>query len=114
MIIIYLTADLMFSSRACSFAKDSGADLRVAVSGAQCINAINQNKVDRVLIDLNVPKLDIEELMTQIKATGQNLEVIAYGPHVHIELLEAAKAAGCNAVLSKGQFNQQIESLVAG
>ncbi|PHR98730.1 MAG: hypothetical protein COA78_25800 [Blastopirellula sp.] len=114
MIIIYLTADLMFSSRVSSYAKEIGADLRVAISGPQCINAINQNKVDRVLVDLNVPKLDIEELMTQIKATGQDLDVIAYGPHVQIELLEAAKAAGCDVVLSKGQFNQQIEALVAG
>jgi hypothetical protein len=39
--------------------------------------------------------------------------VIAFGPHVHAEALEAAAAAGCDQVLSRGALMAQLVAILA-
>jgi hypothetical protein len=48
-------------------------------------------------------------------ASEQNspLAILAYGPHVHEDRLAAARAAGCDAVVSRGQLDREADSLLA-
>jgi CheY-like chemotaxis protein len=59
-----------------------------------------------VVIDLETPGVDIADLVVAIRPQG-DLRVVAFGPHVHAARLEAARAAGCDAVLSRGQVSSQ-------
>jgi hypothetical protein len=47
-----------------------------------------------------------------VKAASAATRVIAFGPHVHEDRLAAARAAGCDSVLSRGQFFSQAENVL--
>ena len=40
--------------------------------------------------------------------------IIAIAPHVHVSKIETARAAGCDAVLTNGQFHGQMTEVLAG
>jgi hypothetical protein len=41
------------------------------------------------------------------------MAIVAYAPHVHEDRLRAATEAGCNEVLSRGQFDRQMDDILA-
>jgi hypothetical protein len=52
--------------------------------------------------------------MEQLLALGDGRpQVVAFGPHVHETLLVAAEAAGCDLVLSRGQFFSRLDEIVS-
>lgn len=64
------------------------------------------------LIDLTLPKLDIVGLVRQLREVpNSSVTVIAVAPHVHEKKLTAAKDAGCDHVLSKGQSSRDLAGL---
>jgi DNA-binding NarL/FixJ family response regulator len=68
-----------------------------------------------VLIDLASSQVAPAEIVTQLKsAATPPVSVIAFGPHVHQTQLDAAKSAGCDLVLTRGQFDSQIAAILAG
>jgi hypothetical protein len=40
------------------------------------------------------------------------LRVVAFGPHVHEERLAAARNAGCDEVVSRGEFFARLDAIV--
>ncbi len=106
MIGVYLTSDLFFSSRVMSLARSHGWPLEMAPSA----DAVRRKAADRavrlLIIDLGKFAPQAPELIEELKPRFPEMEVIAYGPHVDAATLEAARSAGCDQVLSQGQFNQ--------
>src|SRR4051812_27902293 len=100
----YLTNDLFFSSRVSGVAQRIGLDLRVA-------NSLDKLPADcrLVVLDLTLPSLNIAATVQTIKETQPTTRIIAYGPHVQDALLQGAQAAGCDEVLSRGQFDREME-----
>ncbi|HEV2968407.1 MAG TPA: hypothetical protein VGY55_00370 [Pirellulales bacterium] len=67
-----------------------------------------------VLLDLNVPGLDPRQLVPDLRAAASPPRaIVAYGPHVHEDRLAAATAAGCDEVLTRGQFNARMDEVLA-
>lgn len=64
-----------------------------------------------VILDLAVVGGDIDHLVRMSKASGSR--VIAYGPHVQMELLERARVAGCDAVYPISRFKMDTEDILA-
>jgi hypothetical protein len=51
--------------------------------------------------------------MQQLRQSpSREAETIAFGPHVQESLLAAARTAGCNRILSRGQFHAQIGEIL--
>lgn len=69
---------------------------------------------DTVLVDLQLPGLDPGELVTAIRGKPGAIRVVAYAQHLRTDLLEAARTAGVDQVLTRGQFDRQIAELVSG
>ena len=66
-----------------------------------------------VLLDLNTPGLNPGELVSRLKMSANPPRaIVAFGPHVQEAKLAAAKAAGCDLVLSRGQFDAQFNSII--
>lgn len=115
MFIVYLTNDLMFSSRVSGAAQTSGAELRVVGSAAELLDALASHQDTRlVLLDLSFPGLNLADLLPKIRSAATAATVIAYGPHVHEQKLAEAANAGCDQVFSKGQFSSTIAELIRG
>lgn len=112
MSIAYLTNDLMFSSRVSGAAQSAGVDVRVIGSVAGLIELLSDGGIRLVVLDLTVSGLDPTSVLPEIRNIDSEVAVVAYGPHVHEQKLADAASAGCEQVLSKGQFNSSIVSLI--
>jgi DNA-binding NarL/FixJ family response regulator len=113
--VVLLSNDLMVVSRVSGAAASSGAVLRVAGSAAAAIAHLDERTANLVVIDLGLPAIELEPFISSVKTDGEHsARVIAFGPHVHAERLAAARSAGCDAVLSRGQFFAQVDALMGG
>ena len=115
MAILFLTTDLMFSSRVAGAAARLGMTLKTAATPTAIIELLAAaERESLVLLDLNSPGVDPRQL-TPALCASQNppRAIIAYGPHVHEDRLAAATAAGCEVVLTRGQFNARMEETLA-
>jgi DNA-binding NarL/FixJ family response regulator len=65
-----------------------------------------------VVLDLSLPGCQPASIVAQLKASYPNVKLVAYAPHVHVALLQSAADAGCHAVLTRGQFHQQLPQLL--
>jgi CheY-like chemotaxis protein len=132
--ILFVTSDLMFSSRASSVAHRLGVSVSVTGNAAppdarevstennltieNTVNIVNDdNAATRgprlVVLDLSTPGLNVAQVVPQWRSLPNAPEIIAYAPHVHASKLESAKKAACDAVYTKGQFDTRLESLFA-
>ncbi len=105
---LYLTTDLMFSSRVEGAAAAAGVKLADYGMVDKLLEAAQETPPRVVVVDLDAPKLDMASFVSQLKALDPAPAVVAYGSHVHVDKLEAAQNAGCDAVLTRGQFNSQM------
>jgi DNA-binding NarL/FixJ family response regulator len=110
---IFLTKDLLFSSRVTSVAAHLCIELSVVCDAGELVERDSTVPVKVILVDLSLPGLDAAHLVPQLrKLTPPPGAIIAFGPHVHREKLDAARDAGCDEVFSRGEFNSRMEKIL--
>jgi hypothetical protein len=111
---ILVSNDLMVISRVQGAATKAGATVRVASSLAGVDESLPGDGAEIVIVDLGSPLADLEAQVARMKSLSTiPPRVIAFGPHVHEDRLATARAAGCDVVMSRGQFFAQVEALLA-
>lgn len=112
---VLLSGDLMVVSRVEGAAAQVGAAVRAVSSAVLAIEACESGSADVLAIDLATPALDMAAIVSQLKASrGTSLRIVAFGPHVHEDKLAAARDAGCDVVVSRGQFFAQVGAILSG
>jgi DNA-binding response OmpR family regulator len=115
MTVILLTVDLTVISTVDGAAARMGATCRAASNDADAIARCARATADLLVIDLGTPSLDVKSLIEQVKATATSPpRIVAFGPHVHVEKLAAARDAGCDEVMSRGQFFAHLDAVLKG
>jgi CheY-like chemotaxis protein len=107
---ILLTADLMLISAAQGAADRHDAELTVAPNAAAVSDAMRRRPAQLVLIDLRTPGLDIHELVPTVRDLASDASIVACGPHVHEASLAKAAAAGCDEVITRGEFERRLDA----
>jgi CheY-like chemotaxis protein len=115
MAILLLSADLLFSSRVAGAAERLGSKLQTVGTPDALLEALAAaDPWSLVLLDLNTFGWSISEWVTRMREAPQPPRaIVAYGPHVHTQRLDEATAAGCDAVLTRGHFNAQMDAVLA-
>ncbi len=114
MLVLALVSDLMMQSQVVGAAHRAGAELLVANSESELVAKAQDGRAELVIVDLSHPGIDPAGLMEQLKPRlATSARTLAFGPHVHKPLLEAAAAAGFDAVMARGQFHANMERLLA-
>jgi DNA-binding NarL/FixJ family response regulator len=67
-----------------------------------------------VLVDLHDPKFDFVETIRLVKGTRWDARLVCFGHHTDAATLERARAAGAKEVISNGELDRSLVSLVAG
>jgi hypothetical protein len=117
--IALLSADLMQGSQIAGAAQRVSARLRSFSTVDSLCAALAEipspEEVARlVIVDLSLPGLDVPALMARFETLPAGKpRTLAFGPHVHADRLAAAREAGCDQVVSRGQFHAQMEELLA-
>ena len=118
MTAILLSSDLFFSSRVTGAGTAAGVPVATAGSGEQVVEKITQAAagdapVKLVVLDLTSPACDVAAIVPAVRGAAEGIDIVAFGPHVQTARLEAAQAAGCDAVLTRGQFDRELPALLA-
>lgn len=114
--VVFLTADLMMASNASSHAKQKGIAISQAASAKSALEFIDKNRPHLLLIDLQCPGLDIAALGESLSDLSDSMcpLTIAYAQHVETDKLDAARSAGFDQVLTRGQINSEMGQIIAG
>jgi CheY-like chemotaxis protein len=107
---LLLSDDLIFASRIRGAARDLGFAMATARSSAELLELARRSPPRCVLVDLDNPGLEIEALTKELLALDPVPRIVAYGPHVNAELLRQARAAGCEPVLPRSKFVEQLQA----
>ena len=107
--VLFLTKDLMFSSRVSACAQSLKMDLSVVADHERLLASAAREQAQLVLLDLSTPGLDTTQLVPQLRQLAFSPKaIIAYGPHVHEAKLAAAQETGCDEILARGAFNNRM------
>jgi DNA-binding NarL/FixJ family response regulator len=105
--------DMMFSSKVT--AALGGKKVLWLPRGNKVAEQVALVKPEVLLIDLAAPALDSVNAIRAIKASDQRgTVVIGYVDHTREDVMQAARDAGCDQVLSKGEFARRLPELLQG
>jgi len=111
--VLFLTKDLLFSSRVAGVAQSRKIELSVVSEADQLLTHAYANQAELVLLDLTTSSCDPKNLVSQLRRLARPPKaIVAFGPHVHEAKLAAAEEVGCDQVLSRGEFNNRMTEIL--
>ena len=106
---LLLSEDMIFTSRIVGTARDLGLMLKSLRSMANILQEAQKQSPTCVIVDLANPMLNVPELISQLRKSCATMPyVVAYGSHVDAAGLRAAREAGCNVVLPRSKFVEDL------
>lgn len=107
---LLLSDDLIDASRITATARALGLDVRQLKSTDALLAAAEANVPGAVLVDLHNPGLDVASLVEAMRKVSPRPSVIGFGSHVDAARLKSARQAGCDRVLPRSQFFEELEA----
>jgi len=108
---IMLCDDLIFFSRVAAAAKAAGLTVRQAKTQSAALALANQTPPGGVIIDLQNDGLNLTALLAELKTACRTMPTtIGFGSHVDAETLRDARKAGCDRVMPRSQFVEELDS----
>jgi CheY-like chemotaxis protein len=112
--VVLLSGDLTVLPRVEAAAARLGAMVRPVSGWQQAIDACREEPGAALVIDLATPQIDVGILVHALhQRDGSSTRIIAFGPHVHEERLNEARQAGCDEVISRGQFFAKLDRILS-
>ncbi len=110
--IVLLTNDLMFQSKVSGAVRNAGKQLIVDRTVERLIERADANAVKLVLIDLSLQTVDLDSAVPSLRDGFGNASIMAFGAHVDVARLDEAHRAGADLVLTRGQFDRDLNEIV--
>lgn len=110
---LYFTSDLLFASRVTQAARRQGLEIEVLGSEQVLWESAAAGDVSLVILDLNQVGSDLPQRIAWLREQSGGTAIVGYGPHVDAASLTAAQSAGCDLVLTRGQFDREMNQLLA-
>src|SRR5437588_7421538 len=106
---LLLCEDMIFTSRITGTARDLGLCVKPARSVAALDALMEQQTPCCIIVDLSHPALHIVDFMKNLRTIGSpRPRIIAYGSHIDTAILRAAREAGCDVVLPRSKFVEDL------
>ena len=114
--IVYLAADLLWSTRVRSTGDQLGIPMRPVRSIEMLEARLADSPVAAMLVDLDAPEVAMQLIQRlrgeQAGERERSILIVAWGPHVAVDLLQAAKRAGANVVMTRGAFAGRLPEIL--
>ncbi|MEY3205972.1 MAG: hypothetical protein RLZZ21_2303 [Planctomycetota bacterium] len=116
--ILLVSPDLMVTSRVAALAREAGGSVETLRSPDQSPSSATY---DLVLLDLQAVPGDAAVIVSQTHAiisrfdresSDAPVRLVAFGPHVAKQRLDDAKAAGADAVVSRGELLGSFPAII--
>ena len=112
--VVAIVPDLFFATRIAETAKQLGVDL-VTATAEQALDACRTDPPDLVILDLaatGIPAGLVREIKRDPALAASR--ILAFCPHVEVELRRAALTAGVDQVLPRSAFTARLAGLLSG
>ena len=110
---LLVTADLMFAAKFEAAVERAGITGDTALDAAAFESKLSAGSPKLVVLDISTPWLEVPAVMERLNSLGESKPtVLAFGAHVKVDALDAARIAGCDVVIPRGQFNAQMDELL--
>lgn len=114
--IAYFAADLLWATRIKGCAEDMGIPARPVRSPEMLGARLADSDVRALVVDLDSPETALALIRHlreyEAQGGGRRVRIVAFGPHVGVEALNAASAAGADKVLARGAFSAHMPALL--
>ncbi len=107
--ILVVIPDLMFQSRVREQAQALGFEIKTADTTDEASDAL-ERAPGLLVLDLHAIGIDTAALATDAKA--RDVPVLAFGRHTETAVLRAAREAGCDAVVVRSTFVEEMPQLL--
>ena len=107
--ILLLSQDLMASSHVEGVARRLACEAKVYGNQEAILEASITG--DILVVDLTASGIDVGQIVTEVRSRGTGATIVAFGPHVHEKNLKRARDAGCDLVVSRGQWDREAVNL---
>lgn len=109
--VVALMDDLFFQMKVAETAKHLGLELKVAAN-SDALQALLDPAPKLVIVDLNSRNQPLAAI-ERLRASQKDLRVIGFLSHVQRELAAQAQTAGCNEVMPRSAFTQNLASILS-
>ena len=111
---LMLCDDLIFFSRVSATARAAGLNVKQTCTADALLALARQEPPGGVILDLQNDGLDVPALLAGLREVCPTMPTtVAFGSHVEAETLRAAREAGCDRVLPRSKFVQELETDLA-
>jgi len=109
--VVALMDDLFFQMKLAETAKQMGVEVKVATSG-EALEGLMSSEPKLVIVDLNARSQPLQAI-EKLRQTRKDVRVVGFLSHVQTELAAQAQAAGCNEVLPRSSFTQNLAAILS-
>ena len=111
--LLLLSNDLMIGSCVEGAARQHGLTMQTVRDQQAAVDFASEADSRVLIVDLRVPGLDVDALVKAVRDGRElHLPIVACAPHVHEAKLAAAREAGCDAVITRGQLDREVGEIV--
>jgi DNA-binding NarL/FixJ family response regulator len=116
---IVLIDDLFFQAKLFETAKQTGTTLETVATGEQLVKSAAAAPAALIIVDLNARQGALEAIEklganSSASISGNPRRIIAFLSHVQTDLAERARAAGCQDVMPRSKFTQNLAAILRG
>ena len=109
--VIALMDDIFFQMKVAETAKHLGLEFKVATT-TDALLTLLEPRPQLVIVDLNARSHPIDAIV-KLRAASKDIRVVAFLSHVQRELAEQARAAGCDEVMPRSSFTQNLAQILS-
>ena len=111
--VLVVGQNLFFLPRIQNVAAPVGFEVRRVATESTFWDNYREAKPALVLVDLEGDRDTWTRVVEGLGAQGEpRPNIVAFGPHADVAVLELARKLGCDAVLTKGEFSDALQQIV--
>jgi DNA-binding NarL/FixJ family response regulator len=108
--VVALMDDLFFQMKVAETAKHLGLELKVAAN-SDALQTLLETMPKLVIVDLNARSQPIQAI-ERVRANKNGVRVVGFLSHVQTDLAARARAAGCDEVMPRSAFTQNLAAIL--
>jgi DNA-binding NarL/FixJ family response regulator len=109
--VVALMDDIFFQMKVAETAKHLGIEFKVATNTDALLGLLDP-RPQLVIVDLNARGQPIDAIV-KLRAASKDIRVVAFLSHVQRELAEQARNAGCDEVMPRSSFTQNLAEILS-
>lgn len=111
--ILALVSDLLFTVKISDAARRNGMQIEYVKTDEDFLDKV-RGMPSLVIMDLNIHSANPVKLIEQVKSDAErkDVNILSFVSHVQGDLKQKAHDAGCNLVLARSAFTQNLQQIL--